>query len=110
VLHADFLPAYSLTLKMDVTCSSEMSVDIQQTTWCYIPEGRTFHVLISLQLKGASSTGKNGGTNVYQLKDTSLKGIKFLQTHSFLDFASSVLALLMKSHRMRHMHFWPMLM
>jgi hypothetical protein len=33
--------AYSSTLKMDVTCSSETSVDSQQTIWHYIPEART---------------------------------------------------------------------
>lgn len=35
-----FLLAYSLTLKMKVTCSCETSIDFQQTTWCYIPEDR----------------------------------------------------------------------
>jgi hypothetical protein len=30
--------AYSSTLKMEATCSSEMSADIQWTTWRYIPE------------------------------------------------------------------------
>jgi hypothetical protein len=32
--------AYSSTLKMEVTCSSEMSVEFQQTTGRYIPEDR----------------------------------------------------------------------
>jgi hypothetical protein len=32
---------YSLTLKMQGTCSSETLVDFQQTTLCYIPEDRT---------------------------------------------------------------------
>jgi hypothetical protein len=30
--------AYYSNLKMEVVCSSKMSVDFQQTTWCYIPE------------------------------------------------------------------------
>jgi hypothetical protein len=30
-----------MTLKMEVICSSETSVDIQQTTWRYIPEDST---------------------------------------------------------------------
>jgi hypothetical protein len=34
---------YSLTLKMEATCSSEISADFQWTTWHYIPEDRTFH-------------------------------------------------------------------
>jgi hypothetical protein len=34
---------YSLTLKMEVTCSSEMSVDFQRTTLHYIPKVRTLH-------------------------------------------------------------------
>jgi hypothetical protein len=36
--------AYSLTLKMDATCSSETSVDFQRTTRRYIPKHRTLHV------------------------------------------------------------------
>jgi hypothetical protein len=35
--------AYSSTLKMEVTCSSETSVDFQRTTRRYIPEERTLH-------------------------------------------------------------------
>jgi hypothetical protein len=35
--------AYSSILKMEVTCSSEISVDFQRTTWRCIPEDRTFH-------------------------------------------------------------------
>jgi hypothetical protein len=34
--------AYSSTLKMQATCSSEMSVDIQRTTWHYIPKAGLF--------------------------------------------------------------------
>jgi hypothetical protein len=33
--------AYSCTLKMEATCSSETSVDFQRSTWRYIPEDRT---------------------------------------------------------------------
>jgi hypothetical protein len=36
--------AYSSTLKMEVICSSETSVDFQQTTRHYIPEDRTLQV------------------------------------------------------------------
>jgi hypothetical protein len=35
--------AYTLTLKMEATCSLETSVDFQRTTWCYIPEDSTLH-------------------------------------------------------------------
>jgi hypothetical protein len=35
--------AYSSTLKMEATCSSEMSVSFQRTTWRYIPEDRILH-------------------------------------------------------------------
>jgi hypothetical protein len=38
--------AYSSTLKMEATCSSETSVDFQQTTQCYIPEDRALHDLL----------------------------------------------------------------
>jgi hypothetical protein len=37
LLPGSFL-AHFLTLKMQATCSSEMSVDFQWTTLCYIPE------------------------------------------------------------------------
>jgi hypothetical protein len=33
--------AYSSTLKMEATCSFEISVAFQWITWCYIPEDRT---------------------------------------------------------------------
>jgi hypothetical protein len=35
--------AYSLTLKIEATCSSETSVYFQRTTWCYVLEDRTLH-------------------------------------------------------------------
>jgi hypothetical protein len=37
------LHAWLMALKMDVTCSSETSVNFQQTTWGYILEDRTLH-------------------------------------------------------------------
>jgi hypothetical protein len=33
--------AYSLTLNMEATCSTKMSVGFQRTSWYYIPENRT---------------------------------------------------------------------
>jgi hypothetical protein len=36
--------AYSSTLKIEVICSSETSVDFQRTTWCYIPVDRTLEI------------------------------------------------------------------
>jgi hypothetical protein len=35
--------AYSSTLKMEATCSSEMSVDFYRTTRIYVPEDTTLH-------------------------------------------------------------------
>jgi hypothetical protein len=35
--------AYSPTLKIEATCSSEMLVHFQRTTWRYVPEDRTLH-------------------------------------------------------------------
>jgi hypothetical protein len=35
--------AYSSTLKMEIICSSEMSVDVIRITRCYVPEDRTLH-------------------------------------------------------------------
>jgi hypothetical protein len=43
---------YFSTLKMEATCFSEMSVDFQRTTRCYIPEDRT------LREKSSSSSGR----------------------------------------------------
>jgi hypothetical protein len=46
LLHAGFIFfAYSTTLKMEVTCSSNMLGDFQWTTWLSIPEDRTLHIL-----------------------------------------------------------------
>jgi hypothetical protein len=38
------LASCSSTLKMETICSSETSVDFQQTTWRYIPEDSTLHL------------------------------------------------------------------
>jgi hypothetical protein len=38
--------AYFSTLKVEVTCSCETSVDFQRTTRRYIREDRTFQILI----------------------------------------------------------------
>jgi hypothetical protein len=35
--------SYSSTLKMEMTCSSEMLIDFQQTTWLFIPEDTGLH-------------------------------------------------------------------
>jgi hypothetical protein len=37
--------AFSLTLKMKATRTSETLIAFQQTTWRYIPEGRTLQQL-----------------------------------------------------------------
>jgi hypothetical protein len=42
LLHAGFLHVL-LTLKMEMTCSSETSVEFLWTTWRYIPEARILH-------------------------------------------------------------------
>jgi hypothetical protein len=39
--------AFSSTLKMEATCSSETSVDFQRTTRRYIPEDRTLYCVIN---------------------------------------------------------------
>lgn len=39
---------YSLTLRMEVTCSSESSVDFQQTAWSYIAKDRTQQNICSM--------------------------------------------------------------
>jgi hypothetical protein len=46
--------AYSLTLKMEVICSSETLFDFQWTTWHYIAEDRT---LVSLLFNGELDGG-----------------------------------------------------
>jgi hypothetical protein len=40
--------AYSSILKMEAVCSSEMSVNLCQTTWHYIPEGSSLHTVNKL--------------------------------------------------------------
>jgi hypothetical protein len=49
--------AYNSTLKMEATCSSETSVDIQRTTWRYIPEYSTLQLVLSIK---KSCTKKSG--------------------------------------------------
>jgi hypothetical protein len=44
-------PASGSTLKMEATCSSEMSVDFQRNILRYIPEDRTLHNHSSENLK-----------------------------------------------------------
>jgi hypothetical protein len=46
LLHAGFCLAYSSTLKMEATCSSEKSVDFQRATRCYIPEDRPLQLTV----------------------------------------------------------------
>jgi hypothetical protein len=43
MLHTGFL-SYSSTLKMEATCSSELLLDFQWTTQCYVPEDRGFQM------------------------------------------------------------------
>jgi hypothetical protein len=62
VLLADFLTLVSSSLKMEVTCSSETSVDFQWTTWCYIPEERIlqlFAIHLSFVLTYSATEGLN---------------------------------------------------
>jgi hypothetical protein len=49
-------PAYSSTLKMEMICSSEISVDTQRTTLRYIPEDNTLHNHRCENLKPSMST------------------------------------------------------
>jgi hypothetical protein len=41
-----FLLGLFLTLKMEAICSSEMSIDVYQTTWHYIAEDKTLQLSI----------------------------------------------------------------
>jgi hypothetical protein len=47
--------AYSSTLKMEATCSSETSVDFQRTTRRYIPEVRTLFTLFQADVSSWNS-------------------------------------------------------
>jgi hypothetical protein len=46
--------AYTSTLKMEAICSSESSIDSNQTTRCYIPECRNFHSQSCENLKSSN--------------------------------------------------------
>jgi hypothetical protein len=48
--------AYSSTLKMEATCSSELSVDFQRTTRHYIPEDGILHKFITISVKTSNPT------------------------------------------------------
>jgi hypothetical protein len=50
-----FSLAYSLSLKMEETCSPETSVDFQWTVWYYIPEARTLQEYVLSLLAKISS-------------------------------------------------------
>jgi hypothetical protein len=50
--------AYSSTMKLEATRSSEMSVDFQWITWHYIPEDTTFEILILSKNQNISSDCK----------------------------------------------------
>jgi hypothetical protein len=43
-LHADVYLAYSLTLRMETTCSSKTSVDYQLTALCHVPADRILRI------------------------------------------------------------------
>jgi hypothetical protein len=57
--------AYFLTLKMEAICSSDMSVDSQQTTWHYIPEDDTLQVSHFFICSLYGSTYNNVKCNLY---------------------------------------------
>lgn len=44
-----FCLAYSSTMMIEATCSSEISADFQQATWHYIPENRTVQIFNCLE-------------------------------------------------------------
>jgi hypothetical protein len=50
VLQTGFLLDLLVTLKMEVPCSSKLSVDFQQTTWYYIPDDQTLRNLLCEKL------------------------------------------------------------
>jgi hypothetical protein len=55
---ADFLLRYSSTLKMELTFSSETTVDSQRSTWRYIPADLSHRVLVMPRIwRGAYTTG-----------------------------------------------------
>jgi hypothetical protein len=41
--------AYSLTVKMEIICSSKTLVDVHWTTQCYVPEDITLHRLTAFE-------------------------------------------------------------
>jgi hypothetical protein len=51
MLHAGFFLAYSMTLEMEVICSSETFTGFDSTARCYIPEDGTLHSFCRENLK-----------------------------------------------------------
>jgi hypothetical protein len=77
LLHAGFLPAYSLTLKMEATYSSEMSADFQQTTPLYIPQDIT--LFISLVVFGEMALKQFPlRVRILTLKHANIQGSEYL--------------------------------
>jgi hypothetical protein len=54
--------------KMEVTCSTETSVDLQRTTRCYIQEARTLHIISSFVPVSLPQSGAFKVCNLYHLK------------------------------------------
>jgi hypothetical protein len=63
---------YSLTLKMEATCSFEMPVDFHWTTQRYNPEDRILYIFVCL-FKDAPSNSNYIALNIWMIENNKLK-------------------------------------
>jgi hypothetical protein len=80
--------AYSSTLKMEMTCSSEASVGFQQPTQRYIPDVRTLHPNSWCLIYSSISQ------TIEEIKVLYSKGYTCLTANSVLHYSAAILLIL----------------
>jgi hypothetical protein len=94
-LYTGFL-AYFPTLKVEVTCSSEMPVDFEQTAWSYIPEDTNLHqtaclfTLQTLNLKMEAVHSFKMLVNFYQTTQLHIPQNSTLHSHDHENLKSTL--------------------
>jgi hypothetical protein len=81
LLHRGFSLAYSLTMKMEATYSSETSVDFHLTTRRYVPQDRILPTLCALNLLVENSKMRLGPK---RLIASALNNLELLQIYNLV--------------------------